>query len=509
MLSLQHVNPGRSNGWTPLLLLVCLTVTLGTTIPVGYFFGVLNAPAEIIKKWCQDILASEYDTIVTSSQLDILWTSIVSIYLIGGICGSCFSALCSDKYGRKGCLLISCVILVISGILFNWCRAAKSLEMIMVGRFLGGIASALIFTAQPMYLLEAAPSELSGSVGVFTCIGVTGGILLAQVFTLSHLLGNERLWPYALSAYSLLVMASMVLIWWFPESPRWLYLQKGDTSGSEKALRRLRGNDAEEEVQRELQELKATLEAKDTNKASSLCSVLKNRELWMPLILVCSFQATQQLSGINAIFFYSLAILTDAGFSSGAATWLNLGIGGFNLCTSLLGPFLIRRYPRRPLMMLSCSVCGISLFAMSFGLFYLSSSGSTVLTYFCAGFILTFILGFQLGLGPIAYFIGSGEYRNYSYYMKIINTSVTELLEDQPRPMAMSMGSLFSWIGNFLVGMCFPLLQSVWSSFAFIPCMCVCFYCLFLTWRYLPETRGRDPKDVKPLMSQGFASKFK
>jgi len=83
----------------------------------------------------------------------------------------------------------------------------------------------------------------------------------------------------------------------------------------------------------------------------------------------------------------------------------------------------------------------------------------------------------------------------------------TELLEDSPRPVAMSMGSLFSWIGNFLVGMCFPLLQSVWSSFAFIPCMCVCIYCLLLTWRYLPETRGREPKDVKPLMSNGLASK--
>lgn len=68
-------------------------------------------------------------------------------------------------------------------------------------------------------------------------------------------------------------------------------------------------------------------------------------------------------------------------------------------------------------MMLSCSVCGISLFAMSFGLFYLSSSSSTVLTYFCAGFILTFILGFQVGLGPIAYFIGSGEYTDYPYYI--------------------------------------------------------------------------------------------
>jgi len=198
-------------------------------------------------------------------------------------------------------LLISGVLLVISGILFTWCRAAKSLEMLMTGRFLGGIASALIFTAQPMYLLESAPSELSGSVGVFTCIGVTGGILLAQVFTLSHLLGNESLWPYALSSYSLLVMASLLLLWWFPESPRWLYLHKRDSAASEQALLRLRGKNAEEEVRQELAEMKATLEAKTSSEPSSLCSVLGDRELWLPLLLVCSFQASQQLSGINAV----------------------------------------------------------------------------------------------------------------------------------------------------------------------------------------------------------------
>jgi len=59
-------------------------------------------------------------------------------------------------------------------------------------------------------------------------------------------------------------------------------------------------------------------------------------------------------------------------------------------------------------MMISCSTCALALLAMSLGLFFLEKSGSTILTYFCAAFILTFILGFQLGLGPIAYFIGSG-----------------------------------------------------------------------------------------------------
>lgn len=101
-------------------------------------------------------------------------------------------------------------------------------------------------------------------------------------------------------------------------------------------------------------------------------------------------------------------ILTNAGFSSSSATWLSLSIGCFNLFTSLLGPLLLHKFNRRPLLMCSCLICGGSLAGMSFSLYYLLSSEGMALRYVSIAFILTFILGFQLGLGPIAYFIGSG-----------------------------------------------------------------------------------------------------
>ncbi|EDW02268.1 solute carrier family 2, facilitated glucose transporter member 7 isoform X2 [Drosophila grimshawi] len=484
MADIMHVND-EGEGWTWLLLLICVTTTVGTTVPVGYFIGVLNAPAEIIRSWCDEVLSGEYDTNSDENQLNLLWTCIVSIFLIGGICGSCISACCTNKYGRKGTLMISSVILLLCGLLFTWCRAAKSLEMLMCARFFGGIAAALIFTAHPMYLLELAPVRLSGSVGVFTCIGVTAGILLAQIVSLPQLLGTDENWPYALSFYALLVLLCMLPLMCYPESPRWLFLVKGNAASSARALRQLRGRQAG--VQQELNDLEQALNME--SKPSTICQVLRNKELFLPLLLVCTFQATQQLSGINAIFFYSLSILTNAGFTSDSATWLNLGMGGFNLACSLLGPVLLRKFNRRPLMFCSCILCSLSLAGMSLSLYFLLKSEASALTYVSIAFILSFILGFQLGLGPIAYFIGS------------------ELLEDAPRPVAMSMGSLFSWTGNFLIGMCFPLLQTVWGSFAFMPCMCVCIFCLVLTWRYLPETRGREPKDVSPLMSQGLRSK--
>lgn len=71
----------------------------------------------------------------------------------------------------------------------------------------------------------------------------------------------------------------------------------------------------------------------------------------------------------------------------------------------------------------------------------------------------------------------------------------------------MSMGSLSSWTCNFIIGMTFPSLQNAWGSFVFLPFSITCFIMFLLTKFYLPETRGRDPAEVAPLISNGFKSK--
>ncbi|KXJ75690.1 hypothetical protein RP20_CCG011252 [Aedes albopictus] len=103
--------------------------------------------------------------------------------------------------------------------------------------------------------------------------------------------------------------------------------------------------------------------------------------------------------------------------------------------------------------------------------------------------ILLYITFFQLGLGPIPFFIGS------------------ELVELSARPAAMALGSLSSWGCNFLIGMLFPLLSSAWGAFAFLPCAITCVLLTVLVQLYLPETRGRDVSDVAVLVSKGFKSK--
>lgn len=82
----------------------------------------------------------------------------------------------------------------------------------------------------------------------------------------------------------------------------------------------------------------------------------------------------------------------------------------------------------------------------------------------------------------------------------------TELFEVAPRPAAMSLGSVSSWVCNFIVGMLFPTLQDIWGSLVFIPFSLVCLLLFILTKRYLPETKGRDPSQVVQWVANGFKS---
>ncbi|XP_054740029.1 solute carrier family 2, facilitated glucose transporter member 1-like [Anastrepha obliqua] len=476
----------QRKGWTPLLALVCVATTFGTAIPVGYCLGVMNTPAEYIKSWCLDAFAIRYDEHLTSAQLDLIWSVIVSIFLIGGIFGSFIAGGCCNRFGRKGSLLVSAFLLTLSGILLHFCRMTNSVEMLLIGRFTIGVAAAITYTVHPIYLLEISPTHLRGSAAVFTSIGVTGGICVGQVFSLQQVFGTEELWQFALSFYTVFVIVSFLPVYWFPESPRWLYLMRQNEQAARNELQRLRGKNSDACVNAEIADMKE-LATCTANEKMGFLAVVRNPEYLLPLVICCSFPLCQQLSGINAIFFYSVRIFMKGGFSLETATWMNFGAGLLNLAFAAVSPVMVQKFGRRPLMMSSAGGCGLSLLGMAFALNYIDRVDW--LPILCIAFIASFIFFFNLGLAPVPYFVGA------------------ELFEVESRSVAMSMGNCFSWSGNFMIGMFFPMLEAVWGSYAFLPCAVMCLYCFLLTWRYLPETRGKDVADVKPMMSKGFRSK--
>uniref|UniRef100_A0A182JY07 Major facilitator superfamily (MFS) profile domain-containing protein n=1 Tax=Anopheles christyi TaxID=43041 RepID=A0A182JY07_9DIPT len=476
------------SGWTLRLVGLGAITSLGASIPVGYNLGVINAPSEYIKHWSNETIYRKYNVQLSDASLRAIIASIISIALIGGVIGSLQGAYLADRYGRKKTFLCCALLLSAGALCFLFCRAASSVELLLLGRLLVGLASGLTTGVIPMYLAEVSPIKLRGAMGVLCPLGLTTGVVVAQVTSLEQVLGTDEHWHYALGCFAVLNLFCYAFYFWIPESPKYLYSVKGDQAGSLRAIRKLFGRHTigDDYIKLQMECANAqhspsingqTAQEDGQPQANrSLWSVIRDPTLTLPLVLVCALQGGQQLSGINAVFFYSVSIFESVGFSSKAAKFANLGVGCLNLFVSLFGPMLMARFNRRALCLLSCSSCAIILFILTLSIHFIEMI--EWFSYICIGTILMYIIFYQFGLGPIPFFIGS------------------ELFDLGPRPTAMALGSLSSWGCNFIVGMAFPTLQNIWGAFVFLPFSITCVLLTVLIKLYLPETRGKEVTDV-------------
>uniref|UniRef100_A0A182QGP1 Major facilitator superfamily (MFS) profile domain-containing protein n=1 Tax=Anopheles farauti TaxID=69004 RepID=A0A182QGP1_9DIPT len=325
-------------GWTIRLAALGLITTLGVSIPVGFNIGVINAPSEYIKQWSNETIFRNYDVQLSDGALRAVIATIISIALIGGVIGSLEGAYLSDKYGRKKSFLFCALLLTSGALCFLSCRAAASVELLLLGRLLVGLASGLTTGVIPMYLAEVSPVKLRGAMGVLCPLGLTTGVVIAQVASLEQVLGTADHWHYALSCFAVLNLFCYVFYFWIPESPKYLYSVKGDQVGSLRAIRKLFGRHSigDDYIKLQMECVNGQGRQPSANPSDvdiqpqasrSFWSVLRDPTLTLPLVLVCALQGGQQLSGINAVFFYSVSIFESVGFSSTAAKFANLGVG--------------------------------------------------------------------------------------------------------------------------------------------------------------------------------------
>ncbi|KAJ4430980.1 hypothetical protein ANN_19573 [Periplaneta americana] len=489
--SKSSVSSEQLQGWTPLLVLTGVATTLGSSIPVGYNIGVMNTPAHIIREFCNETVAARYGINMGPSQLNILWSIIVSIFLVGGVTGSLSGGWVADRFGRKGAVVINNILGILGAILFVSSRHAGSVEMLLLARLVVGLSSGLVTSTIPMYLTEIAPLSIRGAMGVLCPLGLTVGVLVAQILGLQSVLGQQETWHYLLGLFALLTLLSMVALPFLPESPKYLYIVRGQEEKGIKELSRLRGV-ALEQLEEELEGLRAAHKAEQELAANGVSwnmgTVARAPSLRLPLMLVCALQAGQQCSGINAVFYYSVTIFESAGLSNQGSQYASIGAGGVNLLITIIAIPLVNRFGRRPLALASCWSAAVCLVILCISITYINAV--SWMPYFCIFAVLSYVFCYGFGLGPIPYFIGS------------------ELFLVGPRPVAMSFGSMANWGGNFIVGMTFPSVQSMIGQYSFLLfAASTVLLALFLKY-YLPESKGRDPCDIAEMLKYGLRSQI-
>ncbi|TKS71355.1 Solute carrier family 2, facilitated glucose transporter member 11 [Collichthys lucidus] len=82
---------------------------------------------------------------------------------------------------------------------------------------------------------ETSPKTLRGFLTLTSSIFVSFGKVVGQIIAIKEIMGTEEMWPYLLAVSGIPAILQFVMLPLFPESPRYLYIDKGDTESSRKA----------------------------------------------------------------------------------------------------------------------------------------------------------------------------------------------------------------------------------------------------------------------------------
>lgn len=464
-----------------LALTVC-SAAIGGTFQYGYNISIINAPTSYVQTFINDSYTERWGSGLKTNQVTLVWTFIVSAFSLGGLFGALLGGPLSIRFGRKNTLLLNNCFLFASAILVLTCKLARSFEMLIAARLLVGINSGVSMNVQPMYFGESAPKHLRGAVAFSSAVFTAFGIFLGQVVGLTVLLGSEPLWPYLLASNALPALIQLVTLPWFPESPRYLLIDRGDREACVRALGRLRGGEApvseiEEMLQEQEQQKNTALNSKSRGAALTPWSLLRSRELRPQLRTAMVASSAMMLCGNDSIYFYASYIFQAAGIPQQMIQYVTIGTGASELIASILSNILIERVGRRYLLVGGYSLmsCWSVVFTVALTL---QSRGVDGMAYLSMACVFAYILSF--GLGPAG----------------VTGILPTEIFDQAARPAAYMVAGSLLWICLFCVGMLFPFIVRSLGNFCFLPFLAVCVSAAVFLGLSLPETKGKTLAEI-------------
>ncbi|KAJ7999779.1 hypothetical protein DPEC_G00197970 [Dallia pectoralis] len=450
------------------LILMVTSCAIGGTLQYGYNLAIMNAPTVYIQSFVNETFLERWDVQLEDYQVTLVWTCIVSIYSVGGLAGALIAGPMSITFGRKKTMLLNNVFLMSSSLFALTSRAAKSFEMIIISRVLVGINAGISMNVQPMYFGESAPKHLRGAASLSSAIFTSFGVVLGQVVGLREILGSEPCWQFLLASNAIPGFIQLLTLPWFPESPRYLLIDRGDKEACINALQRLRGCEVQQSELDEILQEQAEAEGLRPSRPWELFSDPNVR--WQ-LISIITISSAMQLCGNDSIYFYAYYVFQASGISPDTIQYITICTGTCEFLACITCNLLIERQGRKFLLM--GGYIFMTGWAIVFTIALCFEDQIEWMSYLSMACIFTYILSF--GMGPAG----------------VTGVLPTEIFSQKARPAAYMIAGSMIWINLFIIGMIFPFLVSELGAFCFVPFAGVCFLAALFVGLVLPETKGK------------------
>ncbi|XP_054031866.1 solute carrier family 2, facilitated glucose transporter member 5 [Dryobates pubescens] len=475
----SNSHEGSRGKMTLLLALVALIAAFGSSFQYGYNVSVINSPAPYMQDFYNQTYINRTHKPMDGAFMTLLWSLTVSMYPLGGFFGSLIVGPLVNNCGRKGTLLINNIFSIAAAILMGTSELAKTFEVIIISRFIMGIFAGLASNVVPMFLGEIAPRNLRGAIGVVPQLFISVGILVAQILGLNSILGNAEGWPVLLGLTGIPSLIQLLVLPFFPESPRYLLIQKGNEEQARKALQKLRGRP---DVDEEIEEMRQEDRSEKEEGQFTVLSLFTFRGLRWQLISIIVMMMGQQLSGVNAVFYYADKIFRSAGVKEESVQYVTVSIGAINVVMTLLAVFIVESLGRRILLLTGFGLCCVSCAVLTLAL----NLQPTVswMSYISIVSVIVYIIGHAIGASPIPFVL------------------ITEMFLQSSRPAAFMVGGSVHWLCNFTVGLVFLYMEAGLGPYCFLIFCAICLASIVYIFFIVPETKNKTFMEINKIMAK-------
>ena len=394
----------------------------------------------------------------------------VSNVLIGCMIGASVAGTLSDRFGRKKMLIVAAVLFAVSAVTS---ALPRNLTEFVIARMIGGVGVGMASMLSPLYIAEVSPADIRGRLISLNQITIITGMLF--VCTVNWLIAspdpenvswNVQIgWRWMLASETLPALVFLVALFFVPESPRWLTKQ-GRKDEALAILTRIGGL---QRAEAQMQEIEETIAHEGA----------RFRELLRPgiraaLVIAVILAVLQQITGINAVMYYSPEIFKRADVSASMALLLAAAIQVVNLLFTFVAIWTVDRLGRKPLLMCAAAAMGVSLVLLG-AAFYCH------LPVWCIVILIfAYVASFGMAMGPVVWVV------------------LAEFFPTRTRGRAMSVAIFALWVACFTLSQTVPwMFENMGEAGTFWTYALMCAVTFVFVGQFVPETKGKTLEEIE------------
>jgi sugar porter (SP) family MFS transporter len=265
----------------------------------------------------------------------------------------------------------------------------------------------------------------------------------------------------------------LAVVFFIPESPRWLVI-RGDENSARRILQRIIRN--QEIVQVQIGEIKALVREKSVTQWQQI----REPGLLRAILIGAAIAILGQFMGVNAVLYYGPKIFEDSGLSSGDSLFYQVLVGLVNALTTVVALIIIDRVGRKKLVY--WGVSGMILALLAIGFYFTQSERLGLSAVFLLVSFLFYIFCTAISISAVIFVF------------------LSELYPTRVRGLAMSIAGLSLWVGTYLIGQLTPwMLENLGPAGTFFLFAGMCLPYMWIIWKKVPETAGKSLEEIERL----------